>query len=643
MNDSASFDFCMPSGYTFPGPPESDDTKKTDATKEVDKGNNAAVVDADAEIVRLRAELETQHETTARFYQRGLTAANLERAKIALQGQVKDYRKMVSDLEGQIKELENTNNTLERDLSILVDDIDRAGEANEVLTEELEDANAKITTAEAKLATANSTIKEKEGIIESLEKQAGEDEETIETKQALLDDLNSKLTVANSELESERAKLTAKQLEVNEKQADNEGISTQLTERAHEYDILMDERDELKAKEDSRVQTETDLQAALNTITALQDQIEKFKADVQRRPFDLGPAAYTTPNPAADESVAKTPNLADEFAVADLGSITSSVAGSDDGHLEELGTEDETMKVEKVAPEPHAPVKAEIQTVVKKAKQNIYVPFEVSAHNPIVCWFQTELNYIILFSLWLHHFGNVASRYIRRSAGLSYHSIAPLAADDFDVSLPNTAQGGPTMDSTPAQNDITVTELQHVEAEKERRLAEAVQSLPDFEETSDNREVIGDPIPPNSSTPIRHMHALAQTHGQTAEANSVTGTFPVIIDPRIRPWYTKIIAPRESDVRSTYNTLAGMVFHLVVYYCIILGYLCWHERTIWTAANDDTRAFVQQLIRNPHSNQSLLQWACGSLPEHWRHSMDVFVFKYFIEKLHLHANYAMPG
>ena len=597
------------------------------------------------EMLKLREEEELAAEKKIFVLPRQQSSEHNDRqVRETLSTQVQGYRIMSSELEDKIASQGSQLFTLFNELTTANAEITRANKAYESADADLKEAEKKIATAEAKVIELKGTIKARDDVIVGFEKQVGDDAKAMIVLQTAVTDLDIKVASANSRVEGEKEK-TSKQAQIAAiRLLESRGLSEQLTEKAQEYENLKIEHDILLFKEKSRARVETDLAIARDQITAIRDQLEKFKNDVQRREFDQSPEAYTTLNPNTAQDSSKTPNLADEFATVSVGSTLSSVAGSDDGLQEENhAVEDDTVKVVEPILEPPTSPQIEIRTITKAVDHVIYVPFEVAAHNPIVCWLQSELNYLVLFSLWIHLLVNLASHFIRRCFNLPRH-MTPLIADVFDVSLPTADPVGPSTDPTPAEVDPLTELLLRVDEEKDRELNESIQNLPPLEQPPDTREVIGDPIPEASLESGRHAHAHSQTAGASTEANpATTGLHSTVIDQGPRKWYTKILSPRESDVQSSWKTLAGFVFHLAVYYSIFLGYYCWHERNMWIAANDQTRAFVQKLLHNPYSNQSLLQWAASGLPEHWKHNMDVFVFKYFVEKLGLHANYVMPG
>lgn len=572
----------------------------------------------------------------------------------------KTLRTQIQDHQKKMEEFEKTIADLKRDLESEREELKRAEEANETLNSEVAELKDKVKTTEGHLTTAKNTITEHEANIEALEKQIGEADEAAEEKQKSYDALDEKYKKAKEDLEVEQEKSKANLKLADTRAEDNLGISKQLTEKTTELDTATKERDDLQVLEDARKETEKDLKEARDLIKALNDQIAKFKTDTERRPFDFGPTAYTTRNPTSDEPVPETPSLnteleklfAEDTSTPRLSSGATSEAASDDGdrpHSPVTAGDDDTLRVDQPAPgsqqEPQVEIRTEVRTEIREATRNqvIFTPFEVSAHNPLLCWIQTEHNYIILFSVWVHLFFNLASRWVRRCSGSSRRS-ASAPADDFDVSPPVNAPVDAAVDAPDTTQGDSVDPLAALLARahsEDQQLAEAARLLPDIEEKPDTREVIGDPVPPESpyQTNTRHMHA--QTGGQSV-IDPLTDT-AASIDPQNRAWYAKIVSPLPNEIPEVKKTLFGMAFHLLVYYSIFLGIYCYYERKMWIDANDHTRAFVQQLLHNPRNNQNLVQYLAHPLPEHWKHNIDVFIFKYFVEKFGLHANYVMPG
>jgi hypothetical protein len=641
MNDSTltPFNFSAPpTGINLsaqpskiPGPKQQ--KKKKKETKNcVEKESDDELMKENIRLQTEVARLQVSEETWKTDFDKH--SSILRKGNHLLVKQISENSTTMDNQRVSIADLEAELSDLQRDLKSEKLELERAEEANTTLTKDLEDAQKKVKDTETKLATANSTVAEHAATITALEKQTGDDENAATEKQKEFDALQTKFNTAETDLAVEKQKTQEKQELADTRQRENVGLSTQLTEKTAECDRVTAERDALQAEVDTHQQTEYNLKEARDTIAALKDQLEKFQNDILRRPFDLGPTAYTTPNPTDDEPLAEKPSLAQEFAEVGGSTISSaaSLVGSEDGerdHSPEPAADDTTLKFERDVTEPAQPPKVEIQTVTRV----IYKPFEVAAHNPLVCWIQTELNYVILFSVWLQSLHRLVSHFLQRCLGSPRRS-APLAAEDFDVSPPGNAWGSQL--TAPAFDPI-IAQTHRIQLENERRLAEASQLLPDIEKVEDNREVIGDPIPPASPLSARHMYAQTVL-GPLPGATSLPG--PIA---QGRPWYVKIISPLPHELPSVSKTLIGLALHLVIYYCIGLGYLCYHERNMWIAANDHTRAFVQQLTHNQSSNQSVVQYFASSLPEHWKHKIDVFIFKYFVEKLGLHATYAMPG
>ena len=98
--------------------------------------------------------------------------------------------------------------------------------------------------------------------------------------------------------------------------------------------------------------------------------------------------------------------------------------------------EEDTMKVGGPPVQVTTVIKTETKTETKT--EVIRVPFEVSAHSPLLCWIQTEFNFLILFSVWITIFLGQASSFVhRRFRSWFPRRSVPLPPDDFDVPAPD--------------------------------------------------------------------------------------------------------------------------------------------------------------------------------------------------------------
>jgi hypothetical protein len=583
------------------------------------------------------------------------------------------------------KVMETQEETIERlkaKISSLEDDVESEKSAREdadkswaEINIELEAAKKKIRETEEKLTKAETLNDEKEETIDAQSKQIKAADEKADEDKAAIASLGVKLKKANENVEAEKEKTKAQTDVANGYSRDNAGISKQLSEEQEKCAKLTKERDELQEKEATREQTEANLKEARDKLAALEDQITKLKIDYERKPFDDKPTAYATPNPVAGEPKATKLSLEDELAGVGGSSDDASEGTSEKAHSEEGSDdeearrspspepagEDDTLKIGESGPYKEPPV--QISTVIKTETktETIYVPFEVSDHSPLLCWIQTELNFLILFSIWVTIFLGRASSFLHQRFGIRFpRRSVPPPSDDFDIPAPDDLNV-PRDSQRPHDVDVTGdTETPIgpgiVQSEREKLIHKASQSIPPVEHQPDNREVFGDPVSPLDDafpTMPTMPTMLTQVAGGPAAADPSSGDSPsrAEIDFAVasgngqsRPWYQKIISPLPDDVPSVAKTLWGMLFHLLLYASIGWGIAAYYERQLWLNANDHSRIFLLQLLHNPHGYQSFLyRIASPWLSESWRHSLDVFIFKYFVEMLGLQAAYALPG
>lgn len=659
MNEQANFAFSsapMPQGFTFgrePTPPPT--LTKTQKQTALRNELKEKVENLEKENVRLRIQIAEKEVQLAnkdeKIREDQITVFNKIKIANKLEAGNQKIRNEMEQKEQEIEDLGAKVQRLEDELESEQEARERAEAAWEDVNKELEAAKQKTREAEVKVAAANATIAQHEATIEAQGDQIAAADTEAEEYKTTISSLETKLATSKASLEAESAKTSREKELADSRSRDNAGISKMLTDKTKECEDITKECDDLRALERTRQQTEADLQDARDKNAALEDQISKLKTDIERRPFDVRPTAYTIPNPVAGEPVPTTPTLDDELAGVGGSSTSSERAlsehGSEDEHAISPTTagEDDTLKLGKDESSPYQQPPTP-EPAIQIQTRTIFTPFQVSAHNPLLCWIQIELNFLILFSVWLTWFLGRASSFLRRRLRYPRRLVYP--ADDFDLSpfddfkvpptndfdVPGGPRDAPTFD---LKAGLATVELQ---AETERRMREASELLPPLEEQPDYTDVFGDPLPPVEDSVMPSMYVNA---GGEVAADTTAFWGATMSNAQNRPWYAKIISPQPGDIPSVSKTLCGLAFHLIIYYCIGIGYLCYRERNLWLDANDRTRTFLLQLLRNPHGYQSLIHRLAYPLPEHWKHSIDVFIFKYFVEKLGLHANIAMPG
>lgn len=539
--------------------------------------------------------------------------------------------------EETIETLRGQKERLETALESARKDLDYADDSNKTVQRELDTETEEHEKTKAELKQAKIANLEAENAITDLNKQLGELNTRAEHDKTTITGLHETVKKRTEDLATAKESLQQEARRAQGITSESAGISKLLTSKQEECIELIKERDDLKAKEATREQTEKDLKEARDQLAAINDQVTKLTIEsMERKSFNTDPTAYATPNTVAGEAKVVKRSLEDELVGTGSSDELRSEGSSERSHSEE-GSEDEedgtspspepvgeddTVTIGEKEPVHVTPViKTEIQTVFKEI--TVYTPFEISTHSPLICWIQAELNFLILFSIWLTPFFAL----LRQTIG-HRRSLPP---DDFDIPLPDDVAGA-------SQNPIRFATVQ---SEMERRIAEANQPIPPLEQESDNREASGDPIPPVHPPNIPTV--LVQGIGGRNDATPRPEAFAYPA-ASLRPWYKKIISPRKADRPSVGKTAAGILFHLVVYASIATIGAAYYERQLWLDANDHSRMFLLQLIHNPHAYQSLIhRMAAPVLPESWQHTLDVFIFKYFVEKLGLQAAYALPG
>jgi hypothetical protein len=68
-----------------------------------------------------------------------------------------------------------------------------------------------------------------------------------------------------------------------------------------------------------------------------------------------------------------------------------------------------------------------------------------------------------------------------------------------------------------------------------------------------------------------------------------------------RGLWDDLLRPRPGRLPSVFDTILGLLFHIVVYAAVWMSYSAYQERQLWLAANDTTRRYLHQIL---HDHQS---------------------------------------
>lgn len=554
----------------------------------------------------------------------------------------------------QVEQLTARVAKLERDLEAANENITRTDNAYLDKEKELEAAKAAAAVTDTALQNERSQAKKREKTINDTSQRLKNALEEIEVFDIRYDSLQKELGRTKEHLGMARDRSDALQKQYNGLAQDNAGIrdmrDAEIAKVVERDEVIAALRAELATHQE--IMTELDEARAKNA--AFEDQLAKFKIDNDRQPFDIRPGVYRVAK--GPVTTPARPTLEDEL--AGLGGSGSSEDGSDGSGRSEISGDDEEEDapgLEKPLPKPV--IKHEDERVgapsgpMRVVEVIRYLPFRTSAHNPILCWLQVELNFFILFSVWLSSFLGKLTSYIRPYAGTRATSPTPLPGsgqlnipvDDFQVPAPDVLE---VPDDTAGHRLVVQPpSTSSIIAERERRIRDATQALPPLVAVPDNRETLPG-FPDQHRDPQGPVMMSIPGAGLNLVAAPVDKDYMVvkkpIIDAPVRAWYNKILSPLPDDIPDVWNTLGGVLFHLLVYGCIVLGIAAYFERQLWFDANDATRIYVLELLK-PRRFQSGIDWILVALPEAWKRSIDIFIWTKLIERFDMQVAFQMPG
>lgn len=486
-------------------------------------------------------------------------------------------------------ELELENASLKKELARIQEKIDNADAYNTDLEQKYNTSERHFDiwieatkVQKEKLDKANEDVVEKDKIIMALEKQVGEDSKSIKEKQGALDRHQQLLDQAR--VAEKKAIQRADGLEAQLESAikDSKGLLARCSD--------LEQSGHMSAKELSALRVQAKIyDDAADDIKYERDRYKTLSKEYQRLKEDFDRLGF---RPDPDENRKKTHassrrSLGDEL--AEVGSSSESENEGDSaprrpGHL----------GIPPVMPK-------EIERVVTQTvTKNVYIdrtkivdrPFQVAAHHPILCWFQVELNFLILLFAFVSALTPIVARFASRVLGDPAVEVSASAT----TSSPITEQAGPS---------------------------NATQRPP--ASSTESRPVAGDP--------------------QTSTAQSTDGQPPPEADlehirPRVWDWST-ITNPKTMP--QARPTIIGFACHLIVYSLLLFVYGAYAERQLWLVANDSTRIYVRQLLDHPESFRSGVSKILFMLPDGWKHTIDRLMFKTVVLGLNLKVNHPMPG
>ena len=486
-------------------------------------------------------------------------------------------------------ELELENATLKKELARIQEKIENADAYNTDLEQKYNTSERHFDiwieatkVQKEKLDKANEDVLEKDKIIMALEKQVGEDSKSIKEKQAALDRHQQLLDQAR--VAEKKAIQRADGLEAQLESAikDSKGLLARCSD--------LEQSGHMSAKELSALRVQAKIyEDAADDIKYERDRYKILSKEYQRLKEDFDKLGFR-PDPDENRKKAHAPprrSLGDEL--AEVGSSSESENEGDSaprrpGHL----------GIPPVMPK-------EIERIVTQTvTKNVYIdrtkivdrPFQVAAHHPILCWFQVELNFLILLFAFVSALTPIVARFASRVLGDPAVEVSASAT----TSSPITEQAGPSN---------------------------------------------GTQRPPTSSIECRPVASDPQTStAQSTDEQPPPEADLEHIRPRVWDWST-ITNPKTMP--QARPTIIGFACHLIVYSLLLFVYGAYAERQLWLAANDSTRIYVRQLLDRPESFRSGMSKILFMLPDGWKHTIDRLMFKAVVLGLNLKVNHPMPG
>jgi hypothetical protein len=395
---------------------------------------------------------------------------------------------------------------------------------------------------------------------------------------------------------------------------------------------------------------------------ALTEEMKKLKQDVNSLGFNPDPRAYRKKSNASERHAK---NLEDEL--ADAGNASQDELSGKSASEAESDIYNDQPQYGHLGPLPVIPEVPKPTIITKTVYKNVYIdrpaivdrPFETSAHNPITCWAQVELNFFILFWAYVATLFSVIARLSRKMFGF----LAVKGSTDLGP-LDSASEGGRSTDDTqrppapPTQDQQRTGYPQNLPAQSDHDQQSADKSKTPPAQSTQDQQCTLDPQnspaqsnqnqqstvdPPNASAqPTNTPEPTADT--QSPHAQSTPDQLPSPVDlERLRPklWmWSTIIHPKS--LPSAQSTFMAMGFHIMVYAALFFSYSAYTERQLWLAANDSTRSFVHQLLTNPGASRTGISRFLFLLPEEWKRFIDILLW-HVVDALNMQVNYPMPG
>jgi uncharacterized coiled-coil DUF342 family protein len=598
------------------------------------------------------------------------------------------------------------------------------------LTSDLETANEYIESLEAEWKEHTWEIKEKQKLLaeckaqlEKAKEENREQDKHIKAVEQQVKDANDKiderdvvLARTREMLEDSRAatKAATDRAEGIKQQydgvvEDNRGIRAKCQEINHMLSAANSKLTSLEVQAIFFKESADDIRLERAKNKSLHQQISELKQDIKTLGFNPDASAYRK---NIDALAQQPKTLNDELAAVE----SSSDVGSD-GEDDMLGYSPLPVLPQLPPPEPEKVVEYITRTVHvdrpvyvdRPIKVTVFVdrPFQVSAHNPVTCWFLVELNMLILFLYWLQQTLYLFAKILKKAAVAAFvktsgdlGSSKSTSQMKLSKSTPQKKLAGPQPSpppntTAPAEGESNVP-VQEILDRQEALIQEGIMRVgaitpapatpaiegpsghEDGHELSDEQIIHDEHVSDDQVIPDEHtsddqvMHVEHEVpndqvihinQGEPVSASPGTSyggkplTTPQQIaqapsaqssngkpapKPKVWSWRT-FLKLDPSTLPSVRHTLIGAAFHLIVYIALAICCDAYYEREVWLAANDQTRAFVHQLLTQPGVYRTGFARFFSVLPEDWKRNIDILMWRNIVLRWGMQVSYQMPG
>lgn len=603
-------------------------------------------------------------ELTNQRFQATISKLDLEKARMDVQ----------TDLKERIQQLENKLEKKEKHSEWQNDEIEELKTRNDNLTKELALEKEKRTTSQD-LTDANQEnlnlfgqLKYQDDALETVEKEKAELEEKLKRQQAQTAKVQSSLVFRNAEYERqeqvlldaqkaiedqetklamERQKVETAQRErdvakrdfavqqrlVQDASADSTGIKENLNECQTQ---LGSARSKIEALESSLEVAKREYAKVVDEKAAIMVEVSKLRADNSE--FNADPARFfnmkedVSRDEEARSTRSESPSVEHGIpgynsAGYDSSEDSESESGHDARTRREMDEEFERLAAENAALRTK---EGELEKVDKGTEVIRHVErillVDLHASNALKCWFSTDIDmlWLILQALWLVKIYDIfflstqviADDYF--STGRALGGAEVTGYSDGEVAVENESTGTGTGDlgtQNGTQGDSQTEDTVNFDAQG------PTHPSPIFTETIEP-EKLTPGIPSPTSTPS-NLQLPKNKRAPGDRTSPFTGRVPSI------KW-----------------TTINFLLHLVVYMYIFSSYV---ERSLWLAANEETRSFYIDWF-TPRADRGYMLYPFHDSVLHlepWFTRADIWVYWHIVEPFwsffQYDGVYVLPG